>query len=140
MHEKELRRPISLLFLSLLLVKPTEVPNHGPAVMTAGCQKVALHLRKSNIVHVFGVRSETKKFRFDITHVPNGHSGVSRSCDHKVLVEGRAVDTHDLLDMTLDGGGGAFGVSGVPDLELLVVTYGREDVLVKVVPGNILND
>ena len=139
MHKEKLWWPISLLLLGLYLVKPTEVPNHGPAVMTARSQKVALHLRKPNIIHVFGVRSETKKLGFDISHVPNGHSCVRRTSDHQKLVEGRAIYAHNLLNMALDGGGGALGVSGVPDLKLFVITHCRKDVLVEVVPGHILN-
>jgi hypothetical protein len=140
MHKQKLWWPISLLLLCLWLVEPAEVPDHGPAIMTAGSQKVALHLREPHIVHVFGVRSETKELGFDVSHVPNGHSSVCWSSDHQELVKGRAIDTHDLLDMTLDGGSGALWVSGIPNFQLFVITHGREDVLVKVIPGHVLND
>jgi hypothetical protein len=86
------------------------------------------------------VCSETKELGFHISHVPNGHSGVCWSGDHQELVKGRAIDTHDLLDMALDGGGGALWVSGVPNFQLFVITNSREDMLIKVIPGNVLND
>jgi hypothetical protein len=86
------------------------------------------------------VGSKTKELGFHISHVPNGHSGVCWSGDHQELVEGRAIDTHDLLDMALDGGCGALRVSGVPDFQLFIITHGREDVLIEIIPGNVLND
>ena len=139
MHEEQLWWPIGLLFFGLLLVESGEVPDHHPAVVAGGCQEVRLHTRESNIIDVLGVRPQAEELGLNVSHVPNGDGGVRRPSQHQKLVKWRAVNAHDLLHVPLNGIGRPLGVPGIPDLELLIVSHGRKDVLIKVVPSNILH-
>lgn len=42
--------------------------------------------------------------------------------------------------MSLNGAGWSLWISYVPNLQLLVVAHGRENELIEVVPGNVLDD
>jgi hypothetical protein len=84
--------------------------------------------------------SQTKQLLFDVSHIPDCHSGVSGTCADQKLVKWRAVNAQNLLNVSLNGTGGSFGVSHIPDFKLFIVTNSSENILIEMVPSDILND
>ena len=86
------------------------------------------------------MRLEAEELCFDVANVPDSDSGVGRATADEVLVERRAVNTHDLLDVALNTAARLLQTPHIPYLHLLVIADRQEHLLIKVVPRHILHN
>lgn len=141
MYEKELRWTILFLLWSLWFIESGEIPYHYSAIVGWRSEKVALHSWKFNVVNILCVASQTKKFTFYISCIPNSYSCICRTSNHQVLIKRWAINTHYLLNMTFYWNWWSLStISDVPNFKLFIVSNRNKLMLVKVIPTNILHN
>jgi len=83
--------------------------------------------------------SQTEQFRLCVPDIPHADTSIQTPCAHKVLIKRRIVHTHYFCHMRLNTL--AHGLlTFIPNLELLIVTYTRELIDIKLIPRHIFYD